>query len=308
MVRPRITATVLQYGHWASTVESVRSLLRSRLQPQRIVVVDNASPDDSCAQIAAWLASQGPFTEVAPGDPPADTQLVLLVMPVNGGYAAGNNAGLRQQPDADAWLILNNDAILTPESLGTMYRAMQSSSRPGLCGPTIAYPAIAGEESIVQCCAGGHTNYLTGLSSFTGEGLTVSEARKLDTWAVEENLNFICGACVLASKHFIAQVGLLDERFFLYCEEQDWVLRAREGFSLTWAKDALCIHQEGVSTGWNRQTFHWESGLRLLRSRLRVAFIHHPVYLPTVALGSLFATGRILLRKLGSQISTQKAV
>lgn len=298
MGTPRIAAIVLQYGQWQKTRESVLSLLRSTMAPWRVVVVDNASPDDSASQIHSFLASQGPVAHIQRSGERAKEKLVLLQMASNGGYASGNNAGIDAAPGADGYLILNNDATVAPNALEIMWRRLQKSLRPGLCGPTIAYPAAPGAQQTIQCCAGGHTNYSTGLSTFTGEGLTVHEAMALNQQDVEQNLNFICGACVLASGEFVREVGPMDEGFFLYCEEQDWALRAGKHFSLAWAPEALCIHQEGASTGWSRQSFHWLSGLRLMRSRLRLALRHHPWHLPTVALGCIFAAGRLLGKKL----------
>lgn len=309
MGTPRIAAITLQYGQWRKTKEAVTSLLHSTLPPYRIIVVDNASPDDSAPRIRSWLEAQASLAAVNSGAPPASERLIFLQMDANGGYAAGNNAGMLQAPGADAYLILNNDAVLAPDALENMWKALQSNPSPGLCGPTIAYPSngAIGLDPItpadtgnllVQCCAGGRTSYATGLSSFAGEGLTVLEAMAQDKQETERGLNFICGACVLASGRFVREAGPMDEGFFLYCEEQDWALRAGGRFSLTWAPEALCIHQEGASTGWSRAAFNWRSGIRLMRSRLRLARIHHPWYLPTVALGCVFAAGRLLFRKL----------
>lgn len=304
MGNPAIAAIVLQYGHWERTAESVRSLLDSELPPRWIIIVDNASPDDSCAKIGQWLASTDrPLSVIDDSSPLPSTPLVLLTQARNGGYAAGNNAGMRLalKLGADAVLILNNDARLAPSALGHMWNTLKNTPNAGLCGAKIVYPL---PDSPLQCCAGGFTNYLTGLSTFTGEGLTLA-TDNLSRDQVEKNLNFICGACVLASRKFIEDVGLLDEGYFLYCEEQDWALRAAGRFGLVYAPEAICIHDEGTTTGWNRRTFHWKLGLRLLQSRLRLCMRHHPPYLPTVVLGCLFAAGRLLLKKLPPQYRSQ---
>lgn len=306
MPEPKIAAIALQYGQWQKTAECVSSLMRSNLRPAYIIVVDNASPDDSPREIEAWLTRQAPdFLVLEEGEKAKPASLILLKRAKNGGYAAGNNSGiaLARQFGANAFLLINNDAVLKPDALGNMWAALQDSGRPGLCGPLIIYPE---PWQSTQCCAGGHTNFVTGLSRFTGENLPVKDAAALPRKVVERDLNFICGACVLASDKFVNEVGLLDEGYFLYCEEQDWAIRANGRFDLAYAPDAICIHQEGASTGWSRHSFQWNSGARLLRSRLRLAWLHHPQYLPIVAICCIFATGRQFCKRLAQALRKRK--
>lgn len=296
-----IAAVILQYGNWQKTAQCIESLWQSTHLPRWIIVVDNASPDDSAQALEAWLRSHGQPV-IAHQDvaiPPAP--LLLLKRDSNGGYAAGNNAGIQlgMEWGAQAFLLLNNDTRLAPPALNKMWHAILDSPGAGLCGATIVYPY---PHEPLQCCAGGHTNYFTGLSTLVGEGLPLHSTLP-PREVVESRLNFICGACVLVSRPFIASVGLMDEGYFLYCEEQDWVLRAKGQFRLVYAPEAICYHEEGSSTGWNRHSCSWKQGLRLLRSRLRLARIHHPHYLPFVALGSAYAAGRLLLRRTAATLN-----
>lgn len=300
MTQTSIAAVVLQYGQWQKTANCVESLLKSTLPPKWIIVVDNASTDDSVAQMEAWLLAQaknaGDFAVMQAKKPIPKASLILLQMTANGGYAAGNNAGMAiaMELGADAVLIINNDAVLAPTALQEMATALFHTQKPGLCGPIIVYP-LPGEP--VQCLAGGRTNYLTGLSSFIGEKLTLNEALKINPQLVEKQLNFICGACVLASSAFLKEIGPMNECFFLYCEEEDWALRAKNKYDLTFASKAVCYHHEGASTGFSRHSFHWQSGLRIFLSRLRLAWLHHPLYIPTVILGCFYAGVRLLCKR-----------
>lgn len=115
---------------------------------------------------------------------------------------------------------------------------------------------------------------------------------------VEYEVNYICGACVIASRTFVERVGLMDEGYFLYCEEQDWSYRAGDEFDLAYAPEALVWHREGASTGWNgRSPLSVRPLLRLTASRLRCTWHHYPQYLPTVMIGIVFAALRLFARK-----------
>lgn len=301
MAAPKIAAVVLQYGNWQKTADCIDSLRRSNLKPAWIIAVDNASPDDSFERLQEiYGASATVLMEGAASEP---QPLTLLRRRRNGGYAAGNNAGLALGLawGADAFLIINNDAWLEPEALGALWDKLSQCARPGICGPLLVYPT---PDNLVQCCAGGHTNYLTGLSSFSGANLSRKQAEALNTEDIESGLNFICGACALVSRKFVEDVGLLNEGYFLYCEEQDWALRAKGRFDLAFAPNALVWHHEGATTGWNRYSFQWSASLRLMASRLRLAWLHHPWYLPTVAAACVFAAGRIFTKKLVARLFT----
>lgn len=295
----KVAAVVLQYGQWEKTAACVESLLQSTMRPAWVIVVDNASPDDSARRMEELLRSRvgqdlAVFTDITQTE---YSPLILLRLKHNGGYAAGNNAGIRiaLAAGADAVLIINNDAEVAGEAIASMAQTLFNAPRPGLCGAMIVYPK-AGEP--IQCLAGGHTNYLTGISSFIGEKLTARSAQKIAAAKVESELNFICGACVMASSSFLHDIGLMDEGYFLYCEEEDWALRAKGKYTLSYAANARCYHHEGATTGFGRHSFSWKPGLRIFLSRLRLAWIHHPYYIPTVILGCCYAGARLVRKQI----------
>ena len=314
----RVIATILQYGNWRDTALCVESVLGGDLVPDWIVIVDNASPDDSAESFLAWARGE---LELAPPDflplrsspkPLAltvlpeqavndagmpETRCVFVRMARNGGYAAGNNAGLSLglRWGADAFLLLNNDTMVTAPAVRALRDRLFACTRPGLCGGLLRY---CHEGRLVQCLAGGCTDPRTALSRITGQGLTLEEALRVPRDEVEARINYVCGACVMASRRFVETVGLLDEGYFLYCEEQDWAYRAGGRFDLAYAPDALVWHREGASTGWNgRGAMPLRSLLRLTVSRLRCTWRHQPKWLPTVLLGIVFATLRLTMKR-----------
>ena len=154
----------------------------------------------------------------------------------------------------------------------------------------------------VQCCAGGYTNKWTMLSSMFGQTKTLDEVEAFDPDIVEKSINFIYGASFLVTRQFVDEIGLMDERFFMYCEEQDWAFRAKN-FKLCYAPDAHVLHYEGASTGMNFQNYPLNRLFWLTRSRILLTSKHFPHHLPVLFLGIGFAALRLFFRKIKKTVT-----
>ncbi len=322
-----IGVVVLNYNGWQDTIACVESVLASSEPPVWVIIVDNSSTNDSIRWLRHWAAGNLEFalselgapssypkplalldivTEEAPNSFPGG--VVLLRRSRNDGYAAGNNAGIRllMRWGADAVWILNNDTIVDRDALGAMARRLFSKARPGLCGSLLRYTE---GEKLVQCRAGGYLNKWTALSSLDGNMEDVAVALSIDPAIVEQRINYICGASVMASRAFIEQVGLMDESYFLYCEERDWACRANGRFDFAYAPDALVYHKEGGSTDFSHNKFKLRPILSLIRSRLLLTAKHNPIGLPIACFSIIYAALRMVWRRLVRRsAATKKAV
>jgi GT2 family glycosyltransferase len=314
---PRVAVVILNYNNWQDTLACVESVLAGSVAPAWTIIVDNASANDSIRWFRHWAAGNLEFVlpefGVAAGAPkplplldlregvippaPEDGAVALVRRAKNGGYAAGNNAGIVPALawGADAVWILNNDTVVCEDALQAMRDRLFSKSRPGLCGSLVRY--MEG-DGLVQCRGGGFTNKWTGLSTLHGNRLPVAEALRTSTDTVERDLNFIYGASVMVSRAFIEAAGLMDERYFLYCEEQDWAYSAKGEFDFAYAPGAIVRHKEGGSTGFSHNRFNARVLFRLLRSRLLLTWKHFPGTLPTVALSIVYAAARMAWRRV----------
>lgn len=303
-----IAFVVLNHGRPNDTLACAKSILGQ--QPFLLVIVDNASPDDSVGMLANFGEESGIFSQFEANCVDearlkaaklSERPLILLVKsPVNGGYAAGNNLGVAAALElgAGACWILNNDTLLQPGALEAVQKALRerNSEGIGLYGTTV----LCGSSGIVQCLGGGYTNYWSGLSNQTGNGLRADAATLVPRSEVEASLNYICGASVVATRAFLEKTGLMDERFFLYCEEQDWALRGQKhGFALGFVPEASILHFEGSTTGMRPGSRPPSRMARLAFSRLRLAAKHAPIAIPTVAAGLVFGFLRIYCRRFG---------
>lgn len=199
----------------------------------QLVVVDNASTDGS-AELAAKLA---------PGCTVVETGR-------NAGYAAGLNAGVRAAPSHRAVLALNPDVRLFPGCVAALISAL---AQPGI---GIAVPRLADGDGDLHLSLRREPTVLRALGdallgarragrwSALGELVTdptaYGEAHTCD-WA-EGSTQLISAACWQAC-------GPWDEIFFLYSEETEFALRARDlGFETWFEPAARATHLQGEST------------------------------------------------------------
>lgn len=209
--------------------------------PWRTVVVDNASRDGS-ADLARRL------------DPTA----VVVEPGVNGGYAAGLNAAVAAGPPHRAVLVLNPDVRLDPGCVPRLLAALDgspaSSGRPvvGIAVPRlrdargVRIDSQRREPTLVRALADllvGATR--AGRWGRIGEVVTDERAysRATDTDWAEGSTQLVSAACWAACDGW-------DESFFLYSEEADFALRARDlGYATRYVPAAGAVHLEGGSAG-----------------------------------------------------------
>jgi len=197
-----IGVVILNYKNWMDTVLCVESVLASNECPAWVIIVDNASPNDSVVQLQRWAAggfdaqlkdwgandiSAKPLPlRIIGGQAPASQPcyVSLVCNKENRGYAAGNNAGIRLLMlwGADAVWILNNDTVVDKNALGAMRERFFSKLRPGLCGSRVHYA----DSGLVQCRGGGKSNPWTGLSVLDGYLFPATEALQDSEETVEK--------------------------------------------------------------------------------------------------------------------------
>lgn len=261
---PNVVVTVVNWNGWKDTIDCLQSLLDCKHAGWlQLVLCDNASTDGSVDHIRDWLSGRNyPGTRVlmAEGDAAnqsvkeiweyevSENRLVAIIRNgENSGYAGGNNVALRyalgRYEIEYAW-ILNNDTVVEKDALQHMLARMKASSRIGICGATLLYHE---QPEYVQAYGGVKYSKCTGRGVHLGAGDQYMAEADLD-W-VERNLSYVSGACMLVSRAFLDEVGLMNEVYFLYGEELDWVQRAKGRYRLGYAPKAVVYHKEGATIG-----------------------------------------------------------
>jgi len=304
------SALILNYNHWQDTIACAKSLMTSNQAPKHIVICDNGSADDSVEQLQRWADELNSLPSLVltraealtwPEDKELPSKVLLVTNGKNLGYAGGNNVGLVLLLRAGVsfvWL-LNNDVVVRPNAAGALLEYMDSQPRCGLCGALTRYQD---EPEIVQCFGGGWYNKTWGLSGLWGDGQRLP--LNVKPCGHSKRLDYVNGASVFARKEFLLDVGLMEECYFLYCEEVDWAERAKGRWELGWTPGAEVLHREGLSTGTSNKRGlgrSCRSSFILVRSRLLFTCKFFPWRLPLVILGQLYA----LLRKLALGLCTK---
>ncbi len=194
-----------------------------------VFVIDNASTDGS----AAAIGSQFP-------------QVTLIENAHNPGFAAANNQALRQCV-GEYVLLLNPDTEVLPSTLRTLMAFAQTQPEAGIIAPRILNPDCSLQESayplpslVREVWRMFHLDKLHAMGVYRMHGWDVKQPREVES---------ALGACLLVRRSVLAQIGLLDEDYFMYSEEIDLCVRARKmGWQIWWVPPAQVIHYGGQST------------------------------------------------------------
>ena len=296
-------AVLLNYCGTVDTLACLDSLLAGERVPDRVVIADNASPDNSLEALRKELRAREPalreaalrtaaaktapsvvqpWMEIRPygrNALPTDAWLTLLTNRENRGFAAGNNPGigllLADRRITHVWL-LNNDTEVGTGSVAALHRAITRRPEIALWGGTVQYHA---QPHAVQALGGGALNRRSGETRHIGAFLSaaVLPLSPSDVAKVEEEMDYVLGACMVASRRWIETVGLLNEEYFLYYEEIDWALRGRAaGLRMGYVPDLIVYHKEGASIGTDPRGGSPLSVHHLARSRFLFVARHLP--------------------------------
>jgi GT2 family glycosyltransferase len=226
-VTPRTAAVVLNYQTPRETVEAVRALQASSAPPTELIVVDNASGDDSVATFEKELAG-----------------VTLLRAPANGGFSAGCNRGIAEALDrgVDRVFLVNSDVIVERTALSALENALDADRRLGIVGPVVV---SLGDPGVVQSMGITYSR-LTGRMRHAGCGTSRFEACNSGTRLVDG----VSGCAMLIRREVFAAAGAFAEEFFFGFEDLDLCLRAAStGLLSACVSDAVVRHAEAASIG-----------------------------------------------------------
>lgn len=229
-------------------VESVKR--QEEVSLSQIVVVDNASGDGSAEMVAAE------FPDVR-----------LIRNPDNRGFAAACNQGMRLA-DGSYILLLNPDTIVPPGTLAKVVRFADTHPESAVVGCRVVRP----DGTLEHTCFRFPDVLSVTISAFALDRLFPKSricGRQFMTWWQRDSVrcvDVVTGSFMLVRGAAVEQVGLMDERYFMYAEEADWCYRFKQaGWKMTFTPDANIVHLSSQSSSqcWPRM-YVWQRKSTLL--------------------------------------------
>jgi len=226
MTLPVVYAVTLSWNRREDTLACLASLAASDYANLICLLIDNASTDDTVAAVRA-----------------AYPQVIVIENPQNSGYAAGVVLGIQRALDLGAefvWIV-DNDAIVAPDALSTMLNAQQEHPAAALLTPKVMF--FSRPEVIWSM--GYDCRPLTLARTHSWEGRPIDSARGPRRSTVYAPC---CG--LLVQRVVFETIGLLDTHFFIYYEDLDFCLRARQAkLQLYSVPEARLWHKVSASAG-----------------------------------------------------------
>jgi N-acetylglucosaminyl-diphospho-decaprenol L-rhamnosyltransferase len=232
---------------------NVRNLLRDCLASLfdsrgnftfEVCVVDNDSEDGSAEMVEKEFPQ------------------VHVIRASNRGYAAGNNLGLghlgfaqagRAGADPPSYaLLLNPDTVLPPRALSEMLAFLGSRPQAGIAGPRL----VREDGSLDRACRRSFPTPKVAFYRLSGLSRLFPGSPRFGRYnvtylppGVTTEVDAVVGAFMLIRGEVLAQVGLLDERYFMYAEDLDLCYRAKEqGWQVWYNADVTVLHYKGQSS------------------------------------------------------------
>jgi N-acetylglucosaminyl-diphospho-decaprenol L-rhamnosyltransferase len=226
----KLSILIVNYGADVYLKECVASLLSQRLSEKvEIIIIQNG-----------------------PGEDPdfRDGRIKVIRNERNEGFASANNIGL-ESAKGELLLMLNPDTVVFPGVIQKCIRMMSSDPEIGILGCKL----INGDGSLQSSCRN-----FPGIYNILAESFGLHRVlhfsrfirkRYLMIWPHDtvRAVDSVKGAFMMTRRKVVDTIGVLDDHFFMYCEEVDFCLRAKEkGWKTVFTPDIRIIHYGGKST------------------------------------------------------------
>lgn len=270
--KPKVFIIILNFNSCLETINCIESLSKITYPNYEIIVVDNASSDDSEDEIKAHF-----------------TDITVIQSGENLGYAKGNNIGISYALDkgADYICILNNDVVVENGFLEPVVAILENRQDVGMASPCIC---DFKQRNYIQSM-GAYINLYTGLAQAKFKNVLFNKMKDR-----ELEVDYLGGACFVVKRQVFESIGLIPENYFLFFEETEFCLKAaRKGYKLICTAKSKVYHKGSL-------TISKYAGLSyFFINRNRVIFMRRNANTIQKAIFSIYVTiegiGRMLIRK-----------
>lgn len=233
----KIYIVILNYNGYADTMKCLQtlSLLEDKSYKVNTLLVDNGSREDELAQLKSFLHDPRNKKKFHLDD------IKLIENRRNLGFAKGNNVGIKRalQEGADFILILNNDTEMRMNFLKNLIRLDMPIS-----SPVVVFKECKDKPGLMYDL-GGFVNWTTGrtyhLNAYKEEAGKFKSQKYID-------VDYVAGCSMLVKREVFEKIGLLDETYFIYFEDVDFCISARnKGYKVIVDPKSTIYHKLGGS-------------------------------------------------------------
>lgn len=230
-----ITIIIVNYNTKKLTEQTLNSIYSKDLNLNyEVFVVDNASTDGSVEMIATLF----PLVN-------------LLPQKENLGFSRANNLAIKQAKGKYI-LLLNSDTVIIDNCIEKCFEYMEKNKNIGALGCKVVLP----DGSLDKACK---RSFPTPENSFyhaVGLAKLFPKSKRFGAYNLtylDENkiheVDCLVGAFMMVRREVIEQVGILDEKYFMYGEDIDWCYRIKQaGWKIVYYPEAKIIHHKGSSS------------------------------------------------------------
>jgi len=222
MAQPLVSVIILNWNGERLLKSCLTSLFNQSYSNREIIVVDNCSTDGSIAILESMRA-----------------KIELIRSEQNLGFAAGNNLGIGNSR-GELVVLLNNDTEADPDCIEALVKASQKAVDIGMCAAKVRYWQ---DREILNSTGVILYPDLTALNRGIGER---------DSGQYDKSFSVFCpyGAAALYKKEMLDRIGLLDEDYYMFREEDELGWRANlAGWRCVYVPEAVVYHHRSASTG-----------------------------------------------------------
>ncbi len=216
----RVGIVIVNYNGAKFQNECITSILQSNYENYSIIIVDNASTDNSIDLLKIF----------------DDERITIIKLEENCGVARGNNMGIQKSMEIGCshTLLLNNDTIVTKDFLSKLIA----------CNQDIVSSKIYYYDSDIIWYAGGRLQKLKG----TAQHLNYKE--RDNNSIISGYFDYSPTCCLLVKNDVFNKIGLIDENYFLYFDDTDFCYRANQsGYKIWLCNESIIYHKVSLSTG-----------------------------------------------------------
>ncbi len=221
--KPKVSIILLNWNQYVLTASCIDSLKKCTYPNIEIIVIDQASHDNSVALLKAHYP-----------------ETLLIENSKNTGFTGGNNQGMKIAT-GEYFLLLNNDTEVNSDFLDPLVSAAKNKENVGACSPLIRYYS---NPEYIQYAGGPQViDLIRGRNTWHGANEHIS-----NTLRENEETTAAHGAAFFIKRSVVEKIGMLDESLFIYYEEYDWSLRIRKaGYSIMFVADSTVFHKESMT-------------------------------------------------------------